>query len=188
MSPAGDLDQWCRETFITEGGKLYNEEHAHLHAATIGFLWADVENARRGRQVIGQCETGVPMAMGKWAKARLIQQLVGWFGLVPDFVITLDAEYCRQCSDVEFCALVEHELLHAGQDKDEFGMPAFTKAGLPKLAIRGHDVEEFVSIVARYGAGAAKVQDLVDAANRGATIAHVHIAQACGTCQLRRVA
>lgn len=51
--------------------------------------------------------------------------------------------------------------------------------------MRGHDVEEFVGVVRRYGARAAGVQAMVDAASAGPQIAAVKIAQAYGTCRLR---
>ena len=38
--------------------------------------------------------------------------MMQWFGRVPAFLITLAADYCAECSDAEFCALVEHELYH----------------------------------------------------------------------------
>ena len=88
---------------------------------------------------------------------------------------------------MEWCALVEHELYHIGQRDDGFGAPAFTKDGMPKLGIRGHDVEEFVGIVRRYGAGggASDTAKLVDAARRAPEVGHADIARACGTCILR---
>ncbi|MQV46648.1 putative metallopeptidase [Sinorhizobium medicae] len=108
-----------------------------------------------------------------------------WFGFVPDFIITLDAEYCRACGDAEFMALVEHELYHSAQETDAFGAPKFSPStGLPVFTIRGHDVEEFVGVVRRYGADAAGVRAIVDAANRPPEIARAQIAHACGTCQL----
>jgi hypothetical protein len=37
--------------------------------------------------------------------------------------------------DATFCALVEHELSHCGQERDEFGMPRFKKStGLPAFS------------------------------------------------------
>ncbi|MQV21573.1 hypothetical protein GHK65_14775 [Sinorhizobium meliloti] len=60
-------------------------------------------------------------------------QVKQWFGFVPDFIITLDAEYCRA-------------------------------SGAPVFTIRGHNVEEFVGVVRRYGANAAGVRAIVDAA------------------------
>lgn len=183
--PDLQLWSWVDMTFLEPSSKLYNPEHDHLRSATIGFLWATVENKRAGRQIIGQCEMPENLKGGKWLKGRIDQQLWQWFAAMPDFIVTLDAPYCAECSDAEFCALVEHELLHAGQAKDEFGAPKFTKAGQPKFAMRGHDVEEFVSIVARYGAAASHVEAMIEAGTRPPQIAPVHIAQACGTCNLR---
>lgn len=91
-----------------------------------------------------------------------------------------------ECSDAEFCALIEHELYHASQERDAFGAPKFSKStGKPVFTLRGHDIEEFVGVVRRYGAEATHVKALVDAANAGPEIANVRISQACGTCQLR---
>lgn len=180
--PAPEVTAWLRETFIDEGAELENEDHAHLRSAEIGVLWTSVANGRHQRRIVGQCEVGEPRAMGKWSKARAEQQIIEWFGDVPDFILTFDANYSAQASDDEFCALVEHELYHAGQERDEFGAPKFTKAGTPKFTMRGHDVEEFVGVVRRYGADAAGVRALVDAAARAPSVARVSIAQACGTC------
>jgi hypothetical protein len=54
--------------------------------------------------------------MGKWSRARAVQQVTDWFGSIPDFIITLDADYCRQCGDTEFIALLDHLMYPAAQD------------------------------------------------------------------------
>ncbi|RIJ15967.1 hypothetical protein D1227_06355 [Henriciella mobilis] len=186
--PAPDLVQWARETFIEDSATLHNPEHQHLNHALIGALWTNVPNGRHGRIILAQCETGAPRAMGKWAKARAEVQIEQWFGGIPDFILTFDAGYAATCSDVEWCALVEHELLHAAQERDAFGAPKFSKStGRPKFAIRGHDVEEFTSIVRRYGAEPAHAQAFIDAAKKGPEIGRASIAHACGVC-LRQVA
>lgn len=107
--------------------------------------------------------------------------MIEWFGRVPAFLITLAADYSEICSDVEFCALVEHELYHVGQQVDAFGGPAFDKEGRPKLRIVGHDVEEFVGVVARYGPS-TDVQRLVAAASGTPAVSRLNIARACGCC------
>ena len=184
FTPAQDLIEWARQTFIDPAADLRNVDHDHLNHASIGALWTNVANGRAGRSIVGQCEMGLPPA-GKWTRARIEVQLQEWFGDVPTFLLTFDAYYADQCSDAEFMALVEHELYHCGQERDPFGAPKFRKNGLPAFAVRGHDVEEFVGVVRRYGAEASHVKAMVDAANAGPQIASVRIAQACGTCRLR---
>ncbi len=185
--PALDIVEWARSTFISEGATIENPEHSHLQNANLGALWTNVENSKRGMRVIGMAEPGLPQgAMGKWSKARAERQVMDWFGMVPDFLITLDAHWWMQASDAEACALVEHELYHCAQQLDDFGAPRFNQqTGRPVFGMRGHDVEQFVGVVRRYGAGAAGVQAMVDAANAKPEIADVKIAQACGTCRLR---
>ena len=182
FEPDPMLAQWISDVFIEEGSPLENETYAHLREAYLGCLWTRVENSRGGRRIIGQAELMPPMAMGKWQRARAEWQMMSWFEQMPDFVITLDADYCRDADDISFCALVEHELHHCAQERDEFGAPKFTRDGDPKFAIRGHDVEEFVGVVARYGAEATGTRALVEAANRGPSIAAASVAAVCGTC------
>lgn len=182
FEPADDLRSWIIATFIADDGELANEDHRHLMDAEIGVLWTNVDNGRNMRVVIGQAELMPPMAMGKWQKARATQQIEEWFGEVPDFLLTFYAPAASTMDDTSFCALVEHELYHCGQKRDSYGMPKFTQDGRPAFAIKGHDVEEFVGVVARYGAVASGVTDMVDAANRRPTVARADIAGACGTC------
>jgi hypothetical protein len=187
FEPAPDVARWLVETFIADDAPLQNDEHGHLRFARLGVLWTNARNARRGRRVIGQAETGEPRgAMGKWQRARAAQQLRAWFGFpLPDFIMTLDAHYCAQCSDAAFCALAEHELYHMGHERDASGQPKFHKdTGLPVFYLRGHDVEEFVGVVRRYGAEAAGIKALVDAANAKPEIGAARLAAAvgCGTC------
>lgn len=164
FTAAPEIVEWARWTFINDGAALQNPEHGHLQSASIGALWTNVANSRNGRVIVGQCELGDPMAMGKWGKAKARIQVEHWFGHIPDFILTFDAAYADQCSDIEWCALVEHELLHAAQERDAFGAPKFSPStGKPVWAMRGHDVQEFISIVRRYGADAAHVREFVAA-------------------------
>jgi len=187
FDPAPDVEGWARSTFIAEGATLENEEHVHLRAASIGFLWTNVDNARRGRTVIGQAEPGTPQgAMGKWAKARANQQVMGWFGQLPDFIITIHAGWWEGASDAQACALIEHELYHCAQERDEFGAPKFNKnTGRPIFGMRGHDVETFIGVAARYGAVEAGVRELIDALNKPPLMSADMIGTACGTCALK---
>jgi hypothetical protein len=149
--------------------------------AEVGFLWTNIANSKRGRTILGQAQL-VSESGDKWSQGRALFQLREWFGDLPDFVITLFAPAAMLMDDASFMALVEHELYHCAQDKDEFGQPKFSKDGPPIFAMRGHDVEEFVGVVRRYGADAAGVRELVAAANKGPEIAEGLISRACGSC------
>ena len=182
FEPAEDVRAWIFETFIAETGELSNPDHAHLADAQIGVLWTNVANAKAMRIVLGQAELMPPMAMGKWQRSRAIQQMEEWFGDMPDFVITLHAPMASTMEDAQFCALVEHELYHCAQKLDAYGMPKFGQDGRPSFGIRGHDVEEFVGVVARYGSAASGVQAMVEAASHRPRVALADIAGVCGTC------
>ncbi|WP_455806682.1 putative metallopeptidase [Pseudomonas fluorescens] len=183
LVPAPEVWEWLQTEILADTGSIHNEDHAHLLDADIRVMWASSSFEKQGRKVLGQAEQ-VAFRAGGWQKARMEQQMRDWFGDVPAYIITLAADYCAQCSDADFCALVEHELYHIAQATDKYGQPAFTQEGLPKLEMRGHDVEEFVGVVRRYGASPA-VQELVDAANNPAEVGKMNISRACGTCLLK---
>lgn len=183
LAPAPEVWEWISTEILADTGSIHNEDHAHLVGANIGILWASESFAKQGRLVLGQAEQVMHRA-GGWQKARMEQQMREWFGEEPEFIITLAAGYCAQCSDAEFCALVEHELFHIAHKLDKYGAPAFTKEGMPKLEMRGHDVEEFVGVVRRYGAS-EEVQELVEAASKPPEVARINISRACGTCLLK---
>lgn len=178
--PAEGVAEWVQAEILAEDGRIHNPDHAHLIDADLVFLWAPGGFSKAMKTVIGQAEE-VMIRAGGWQKGRQEQQFEDWFGRVPAFMITLDASYCAQCSDADWCALVEHELYHITQALDDFGAPRFGKDGKPKLRIRGHDVEEFVGVVKRYGPS-VEVKRLVDAANAGPELRLGNIAHACGTC------
>ncbi len=183
LTPAPEVWEWVQAMVLDENGSIHNLDHAHLIDADIRVMWASSCFEKAGRTVLGQAEQ-VAFRAGGWQKARMEQQMRDWFGDVPTFIITLAADYCSQCSDAEFCALVEHELYHIAQATDQYGAPAFTKDGYPKLKLQGHDVEEFVGVVRRYGAG-PDVQAMVDAASKPAEVGKLNISRACGTCLLK---
>lgn len=183
LVPATDVWDWLQAEILANTGSIHNEDHDHLLDADIRVMWASSSFEKQGRTVLGQAEQ-VAFRAGGWQKARMEQQMRDWFGDAPAFIITLAADYCAQCSDADFCALVEHELYHIAHANDKYGQPAFNKEGAPKLEMRGHDVEEFVGVVRRYGAS-PDVQVLVDAANKPAEVGKLNISRACGTCLLK---
>ena len=183
---AADVLAWIRDTFVWGIGSspLANPDHGHLALATIGVLWTNEKNASKGREVVGTAEIFAPKG-NAWQNARQQQQLREWFGEAPDFILTFSAPYATSIDDATFCALVEHELYHCAQALDEYGTPKFDREGVPAWTIRGHDVEQFVGVVRRYGARAAGVDAMVTAAKLAETqpiVRATEIAGACGTC------
>lgn len=182
--PAPDIRSWIESEILTEGGKLYNEDHKHLAQADFEVLWGATGFEKQGRLIVGQCEE-VAFRVGGWQKWRMEEQMTNWFGRIPSYLITLSAAYCMESSDADICALIEHELYHIGH-KHLIDVPQFTKDGQPKLYIRGHDVEEFVGIVRRYGVKPdSSVARMIDAAKSKPEVTTLNISQACGTCILR---
>jgi hypothetical protein len=183
--PAPELAEWVEAVLLNPQGPAFNPDHSHLAAAKIGFLWTSAPASSKGRRVLGLAE--IPLfRCGPWQKARQTQQIIEWFGLVPDFLITLDAFACSDMTDLEFMALVEHELYHCAQAEDEFGQPRFNAAtGLPVWQIQGHDVDEFVGVVRRYGPVSEAVADLVIAAAQTPEVTRLNVARASGKCALK---
>lgn len=183
LEPAAGMHEWVVENILSDQGSIHNPDHAHLIDADLVFMWASASFSKKGRTVLGECEQ-VMFRAGGWQKARQEQQMMDWFGRVPAFMITLSADYCLQCTDAEFCALVEHELYHIAQKLDQYGAPKFAQDGMPTLEMRAHDVEEFFGVVRRYGPS-EDVSRMVEAAMNTPEVAVTNISKACGTCLLK---
>lgn len=183
--PAQEIYEWLHENILNPEHQLYNADHAHLvNHSGVCFLWAEYGFQKQGRVVLGQAEL-IQFQQGGWKKYRQETQLIDWFGCLPKALITLDATYCSNCSDMDFMALLEHELYHLKQKISPNGGPCFdSQTGNAVLQMRGHDVEEFFGVVKRYGANAG-VQKMAVLANDGPIISKASIAQSCGTCLLR---
>lgn len=183
--PALDVTAWIRSTFVAKDAPLLNLDHVHLRQARIGVVWTNAANRSKGRVVVGTAEL-LPFRASGWQRARQEWLCSQWFGGLPDFLVTLSAPHLAPgvCSDASFCAVLEHELYHCGQARDPWGSPRFKEDGRPVFTMRGHDVEEFVGVVERYGADAAgqDVRQLVAAASATPLVAPAAIAGACGTC------
>lgn len=181
------LGAWAHETFIDEEAPLCNEEHAHLRSAQIGWLWTNALNIHRGQNIVGEARLLTP-PQERWGKSMFDWQVRQWFGFIPDFLIIISAPYALEADDTAFCALIEHELLHCAQAIDAFGSPRFRRDGTPIFAMRPHDVQEFVSVVERYGPVGMNVARMVAAANERPSVPAYEIAEVCGSCVFRRAA
>ena len=187
LAPAPDLMNWVITNFLTIGGPLHNPDHDHIaelihdNEEFLAFAWASSACMAKKRMVLGQCEK-VMFNQGGWKKARQEQQMRDWFGYVPVYLITIDASYCDQATDRDFCALIEHELYHIGVERDEDGEALYSDmTGLPKHYLAGHDVEEFVGVVKRWGADES-VKRLIEVAKQAPFVSEVNISKCCGTC------
>ncbi|EMP7264764.1 putative metallopeptidase [Acinetobacter baumannii] len=187
LIPAPDLKQWVVANFLTLGGPLHNPDHDHIaemlhdNEGFLAFAWASSAYTRAKRMVLGQCEK-VMFQQGGWKKARQEQQMRDWFGFVPVYLITIDASFCEKANDSEFCALLEHELYHIGVERDSYGEIIYSDhTGLPKHYLAGHDVEEFIGVVKRWGAN-ENVKRLIEVAKNPPFVSDLDISKCCGNC------
>lgn len=148
--------------------RIYNRlvrlpEHIHLFEgnAAVDFLFRQDEVIRGGRRVLGTCcIPGVNGSLSPLFDWMLERTLGRW----PDFLIILDHDYWYGAGPLEREILVYHEMLHAYQKRDAFGSPRVSMAtGEPVWGIRGHDIEEFNEVVARYGAHSSDLQAFLEA-------------------------
>lgn len=109
------------------GGVLVDAIHTHLVNAKIGYLFRK-KMAKRDRVVLGTASK----ASGKVA-----------FYSKLDLLIEVNWEQWLLASPPERCALIDHELCHFGREEDEKGRTVYT--------LVSHDLEEFGSIVRRWG-------------------------------------
>ncbi|MGU3311808.1 putative metallopeptidase [Acinetobacter sp. M5A5_2a] len=187
LIPAPDLKKWVVANFLTLGGPLHNPDHDHIaellhdNEEFLEFAWASSAYTRAKRMVLGQCEK-VMFQQGGWKKARQEQQMRDWFGFIPTYLITIDATFCDKANDSEFCALLEHELYHIGVERDGDGEIIYSDhTGLPKHYLAGHDVEEFIGVVKRWGAN-ENVKRLIEVAKNPPFVSDLDISKCCGNC------
>lgn len=177
--PNPELEEWIRYAFI-DSGPLTNPDHQHLQHASIGFLMAGVQQVVGGQRWLGSCQLGDPGGR-PWNRAQRFQQIEDWFNGIPDFIITLDASFLMDCDNVAACAVIEHELYHAGHKKDQWGSPVYDKkTDAPIYWIKPHDVEAHIGEVARYGAWSMSLMDLEKALRDGPKIGRVQLDGICG--------
>ena len=187
LAPAPELKEWVVKNWLTVGGELHNPDHDHIaellhdNEEFLAFAWASSAAVSKKRMVLGQCEK-VMFNQGGWKKARQEQQMRDWYGFVPQYLITIDATYCEQASDRDFCRLIEHELYHIGVERDEDGEVIYSDhTGLPKHYLAGHDVEVFFGEIRQHGVDSS-VQRLLEIAKNAPFASETNIAACCGNC------
>lgn len=96
--------------------------------ATIVYLSSDKEKKSKGRAVCGECEK-IPDKY-KWA-------------IPADFTITIYEPNVIAFTEEQMRILMLHELLHVGIEIQDDGSE--------KYSVRPHDIEDFRTIIDRYG-------------------------------------
>lgn len=108
----------------------------------------DDDWTRGGKRILGMAM--MPRVQG--LLGGLFDQLLeDALGYAPDFMILLNATYWEAANDREREILVFHELLHTGQEVDQYGARKWKRNGSPVLGMLSHDLEEFDAVVRRYG-------------------------------------
>ena len=152
-------------------GRLVREidvfQHLREGEASILFLMRRLEKVKAGRMILGEMclprFSGTLGPVGTWMLARLCDG-------VPDYIMVLDAQWWVQAPPIQREALVFHELEHAVHKQDKEGELMFTPEGAAVWDIRAHDVEEFDSVVRRYGAWKPDIQSFIGALRDGGAI------------------
>lgn len=100
---------------------------------TVTFLQSDYVKKSQGKLVFGLTEKVA--SKNRWA-------------IPSDFTITIYTKNIKDFTDDQVKILLEHELLHIGVDKDG------------KFYVKPHDLEDFRSIIDKYGAYWDKTQEV----------------------------
>lgn len=95
---------------------------------TILYLSSDKEKKSKGRNILGECEK-IPDKY-KWS-------------IPADFTITVFEPSAATLSDEQMRILLLHELMHVGIK--------FLEDGTEQYSIIPHDIEDFKSIIQKYG-------------------------------------
>lgn len=146
------------------------EDFLHLRmgeAVVMVVMRADAKH-RNGKAVLG--EMALPRFQGGMGAFALWLLAKACGGALPDFLLILDAAWWRAASPHQREALVFHELRHADHARDKEGSPKFDDDGNPVWGIAPHDLEEFSSVVARYGAYLPDITDMAAAMLAGGVL------------------
>ncbi len=138
--------------------RVIEMHHAWILDYPLRFLWRDEAKVKRSGSTT-------------FATAEVMRGRTAWLAMCPEdhrkegqesgpamFVIEVAEDTWALLDDRQRVALLDHELCHCTLDTDTDGPP--------KMAMRDHDFEEFVEIMARHGAWEETRRKAVDAANR----------------------
>ena len=134
---------------------------------TILYLMRAVPKSKGGKTKLGE----VLMPNGRGTAGDMFMWLLGSACQgIPDYVMVIDATWWAVASSLQREALVFHELEHMVQATNQHDEPRFSPDGMPIFDLRPHDLEEFNSVVSRYGAWLPDVTGFVTALRAGGAI------------------
>lgn len=182
IEPSMEAAAWIKQTFVLEGGRHYNPEHAHLAKADIVVLFVNREEEDGGMPVVGRAEI-IKVAGKPWKQAERLDHLCMLHGNLPQARIWLYGPAWSAGDYWQACSTAEHELYHFAQLVKE-GEPQFDDLERPKLVSRAHDLGEFVGVARRYGINrcGGRAIDFVQAALQPPTIAPATFVPTPGVC------
>jgi hypothetical protein len=146
-----------------------SDEGRPLYALLAELVELHHEDLREARIAIAWCTSWKPdvdgiVTLGKCKKASdLDRELAAW-----DFIILLRAAFWRdpQVTDHQRRALLDHELEHATLKYDARGEPVEDERGRKVYRTRKHSIEDFTSIVERYGCYRSDLEQFARALDR----------------------
>lgn len=118
------------------GLALIQKNHPDLKSLNVGYLFRDAASVSRGHITMGMAIKVDDRNYVFGGKDVIVE-------IARDVWDRLDAELQT--------VLMDHELSHIGVELDEKGNTVLTNNGRPKIFIKHHDIEEFSTILDRYG-------------------------------------
>lgn len=143
-TPASDVKEIAND--------LIEKYHHHLKDIRIEYVMSDKTPKSGGKEVWGQVrKIG---SLPAFLAADQDHQKAG--DAEPFFVMIISEPIWENLLPTKKTALVDHELCHCGVEVDD--------EGKVKLTLIPHDLEEFTSIVRRYGLWRDDLRDFVNTA------------------------
>lgn len=143
--PAPEVAEIARQLITRVTG------HQELVNAPIVYVFRDEASTTRGRTVLGKARK--ISGLNAWLSHPELTPRPGSFSEPGEyFVIEIAHDCWERLDDAQRVALVDHELSHCAV--------GYTEDGRMQLAMRHHDVEEFLGVLDRNGLWKEDVQRL----------------------------
>lgn len=120
-------------------------EHKRLKDVRVEYVFRDKAQKSKGRVVLGTAQklTGLSAFLADDEQSAELADAD------PFFVVVIAYDVWERLDEKMRRALVDHELCHCTVEYDD--------EGAPKLATKGHDLEEFAQIIERHGLWSSNV-------------------------------